>query len=132
MQKYFSLNFWFDLSPGPFNLIALKILAVIFFVCLILMAVFIYLYKFKKKDKFITHLYRKLYLFFFACAFIGFIFLFFFYEQAYLLAARFWFLLWILMFVVWLFFIIKFVVKDIPLQRKKIGKKREFEKYLPK
>jgi len=133
MEKYFKLKFWFNLMPGPLNLGILKALIILFAVFLFLSFVFVYLSsRTKKKDKLLSRLYEKLYVFFSVCSATGFLFLFFFYERAYFLSARFWFLLWLLMFVIWLFFIIKFAVKDIPYYRKQAQERKNFEKYLPK
>ena len=62
---------------------------------------------------------------------IGFVYLFFAWQGVIMLSGRFWLLLWLIVTVVWLFFILKYLYKDVPSKRAEINQEREFKKYIP-
>ena len=64
--------------------------------------------------------------------FLGFMFLFFSYEQLPFLGMRFWFLFLFLSFTVWLLRIALFVVKDYPVLKSERAEKERVRRYLPK
>jgi hypothetical protein len=128
MQNLLSLNFWFNLKPGPLLPIyqqifitIIIILAISFFILLIIKAKKVNLY-----NKFL----EKLHSFSLINCFIGLILLFFNYELIPFLSSRFWFLLWGLGIIIWLFFIFK-ILKEIPERKKKILSEKEYKKYIP-
>lgn len=132
-SKLLSLKFWFKLNPGPMSEIFLKFFTAVFICALLLMVVFKILYLLKsKKDKIEATFYKKFYHLWLASSLTGFLILFFFYEEAYFLSARFWFLAWLIMIVIWLFFIIKYKLKVIPERKAQAEEKRRIKKYLPK
>jgi len=65
-------------------------------------------------------------------AVLGYIFLFFSYEQLPLLGMRLWFLLVFVLFTVWLVRAIVFALREYPRLRDAEVERRRFEKYLPK
>ena len=62
---------------------------------------------------------------------LGFLYLFFAWQRAVLLGARFWLLVWLLTTLVWLFFILKYLLMVVPAKRREIDQRRRFEQYLP-
>ncbi|MBU0624811.1 hypothetical protein KKF05_00530 [Patescibacteria group bacterium] len=64
--------------------------------------------------------------------FLGYVCLFFAYEQVPLLGMRLWFLLLLVLFIVWLIRAIIFAVRDYPRLHKNELERSRFEKYLPK
>lgn len=63
-------------------------------------------------------------------ALLGYTCLFFSYEQLPVLGMRFWFLLVLVLFVVWLARAINFAVRDYPTMQKVRAERENFEKYL--
>lgn len=63
---------------------------------------------------------------------LGYLFLFFTYEQLPLLGMRLWFLLLFALFAVWLVRAIVFALKDYPRMRLQEAERQRHEKYLPK
>ena len=55
---------------------------------------------------------------------LGFLYLFFAWQRAVLLGARFWLLIWLL-------FILKYLLMVVPAKRREIDQRRRFERYLP-
>lgn len=86
----------------------------------------------KEKEKYILRFGAK-YLknWFLAAGLTGFLFLFFGYERAVFLSSRFWYIVWLLGFGLWLFFIVK-KIKKLPEKEAGLRKQAQFEKYLPK
>jgi hypothetical protein len=127
MNNLLNLSFWFDLRPPAlipvFNYIFIGF--ILFLIILMIVS-----FKFKNKHKVYKGVLISLYNFSFTNTIIGVILLFFNYQRVPFLAARFWFLFWAILILVWLFFIYK-KLKKIPAQREKIVAQEEFNKYLP-
>jgi LPXTG-motif cell wall-anchored protein len=127
MLNLLTLNYWFDLSPEPFISIANTI--IIAFLGLLLIGGILFLIL-QKKNKSFKVLFGKLNNFCFINLIIGVLLFFFSWEEAYFLSARFWYMLWIIIMIVWLLEIKKKSgqISDLRDKRKK---RQEFEKYLP-
>lgn len=63
---------------------------------------------------------------------IGMILFFFSFEQIDLFGARFWYPTWVVTVLVWTFFIVRYVKRDIPAKKSRSEKLRAHAKYLPK
>lgn len=129
MGNFLTLNFWFNLRPGVFIGLSLKIILGLIFL-LIILAVIAGIGKKRWVKSLYAGLWRSLYYFFLANAIIGLILTFFNYEMVPFLSARFWFLLWGASLLIWLFFIYRTIVK-IPQKKARLEKEKEFKKYLP-
>jgi LPXTG-motif cell wall-anchored protein len=127
MLNLLTLNYWFDLSPEPFISIANTI--IIAFLGLLLIGGILFLIL-QKKNKSFKVLFGKLNNFCFINLIIGVLLFFFSWEEAYFLSARFWYMLWIIIMIVWLLEIKKKSGKISDLRDKR-KKRQEFEKYLP-
>src|SRR3989338_3729872 len=62
---------------------------------------------------------------------LGYLYLFFAWQRAVLLGARFWLLIWLVVVLIWLFFILKYLLVMVPAKRREIDQRRRFERYLP-
>lgn len=128
MGNLFKLNFWLDMRP-PQLLPMYEKFFIGAIVILIIFSLVTYFFGFKRKGLY-SPVWRSLYSFSLSNFFIG-LFLFFFnYELVPFLSSRFWFLLWAVLMLVWLFFIIKSLVK-IPEKKKKLEEEKEYKKYIP-
>lgn len=129
MKNLSSLKFWFDLRPDALSLLSQKIFLVLIVVLIFSVIVFGYIKSLKKKNLY-TKIFDKLYYFSLVNGVIGLLLMFFNYEMVPFLTARFWYLLWFIILVVWLFFIIKSVIK-IPQKQQQIEKEKKFNQYIP-
>jgi hypothetical protein len=75
--------------------------------------------------------YTKLVHLFTTIGILGYVYLFFAWQGVVLLGGRFWLLILGLVFVVWLGFIIKYFITEVPTKRQEIEKRRQIEKYIP-
>ncbi len=62
---------------------------------------------------------------------LGLVYIFFAWQGVAFLAARFWILIWAITILVWLAFIAKYMIKEVPKLRARIEDKRKFDKYIP-
>jgi len=127
MLNLLSFNYWFDLSPEPFMFLAN--IVIVAFLGLLLIGGILFLIL-QKKNKLYKVLFGKINNFCFINLIIGVLLFFFSWQEAYFLSARFWYLLWLIIMVVWLLEIRKKNGKISDLRDKR-KKRQEFEKYLP-
>ena|SRR3990167_3317889 len=129
MGNFLTWNFWFNLRPGAFIGLSLKIVLG-FIALLIILTIVSGLIKRKWSKSLYACFWSSLYVFFLTNVVIGLLLTFFNYEMVPFLSARFWFLLWAIGMLVWLFFIYKIMIK-IPQKKALLEKEREFKKYIP-
>ena len=127
MQNLFTGNFWFDKQPPALLPLFENLLTGL--VVIFVIAVFVFARLKKKKNPY-QKTWQELFNFSLTNAFIGLILMFFNYETIAFFSARFWFLIWALIIIVWLVFIVK-QIKKIPERRKAIEKEKELKKYIP-
>lgn len=125
---FFNPSHLFSLRPPAMQLRVIIILAVIFGVFVVLGIIFNFL---KTKDSLRIKGYKRLFYLFLTMGVLGYVYLFFAWQGAALLSARFWLLIWLIATLVWLGFILKYLVIEAPKKRKEIDRKRDFEKYIP-
>ncbi|MDO8668303.1 MAG: hypothetical protein Q7K35_04390 [bacterium] len=129
MGNFLTLNFWFNLRPGAFIGLSLKIM-IGFILLLLVLAIISGIGRKRWVKSLYAGLWNSLYYFFLTNTIIGLVLAFFNYEMVPFLSARFWFLIWAISLIVWLFFIYKTIVK-IPLRKARLEKEEEFKKYIP-
>ncbi len=128
--RLLDLNFWFALRPTAPSDQTTIFLAIGFAVFLALAIVCGAMAKTKKQNPPLIKLLRKLKKMFSTMGLVGFVVLFFSYEQIYLLGSRFWFLFWFIGLVVWAVFVILYAVKKMPKEKNELEKKQKYLKYL--
>ncbi len=129
MPNLLSLKMWFNLYPGSLMPIFQNILIALIIAFFIATGISWYFYN-KKKKTLYAKIWSSFYGFFLTGMIVGAFLLFFTYEGVPFLSARFWFLIWFLVHVVWLYFIIK-KLKKIPEIKKEIAGRKEYKKYIP-
>lgn len=127
MHNLLTGQYWFNLRPESLTPLAQK-LFISGLILLVIIAIIVNIIK--KRGGLYRRFFRKLYNFCWGNFFIGLLFLFFNYEQALFLSARFWLGLWGLTMLVWLIIILK-KLKTIPIQKKQLAQAQELKKYLP-
>lgn len=129
-KRLLDLNFWFALRPNaPTGRMVLAAVAV-FAVFLVLAFVLKIVARIKKQNPLLVKLLKKISKMFSTMALVGFVILFFSYEQIFLLGSRFWFLLWSAGLVAWIVVIVLYAVRKMPKEKNDMEKKNKFLKYL--
>lgn len=131
-NQLLSFKYFFTLRPGVLSVETRQLMLIVFGVCLVLFFVFRALAYVKKEQLSLVKLFKKIYIFWLVNALMGFIWLFFRAEAVPLLGARFWILFLFIVDLVWLFYIIKYGVKQMPKEKKEKEEQKLFKKYLPK
>jgi Ca2+/Na+ antiporter len=130
---FLDYQYWINPRPVPLgpSLVG-SIFA--FFGWFVLASVILYVVArhFKKHDRLKREVLRRFARVLLLTAVLGYLFLFFSYEQLPLLGMRLWFLVLFLLFTVWLVRAIVYTLKDYPQLRKQEAERRRYEKYLPK
>ncbi len=128
LQYFFKPAHLFSLRPEAMRPRALIILAIIFGSFIIAAIIFKLI---KTKDALRAKGFKKLTYLFTSMGVSGYIYLFFGWQGATLLSARFLLLIWLIVTLIWLLFILKYLIIEVPKKRKEIKDKRLFEKYIP-
>lgn len=125
-------SFWFTLRPSPLGEKTVLIIAGCFLAMLLAALALNLTAKRKKQNPPLVKVLRKLYKIFSTMAFVGFVLLFFSYEQIYLLGSHFWFLFWFAGLLVWVGFVVYHIIKKMPKEREDLDQRKRFQKYLPR
>jgi len=129
LEKFFSLNYLFNLHPQSLHPLQQRILIIVFSFLIISGLVIIGLAKKKKQPQ--KKGLKKIAYFCLGLGAIGFLFLFFRLGGIYFLSARFFLVIWLVIAVIWLVRIIKYFLKVYPKEKIEVEKKARIEKYLP-
>lgn len=125
-------KYWLDLTPAPLSGLTEKILLV-FFSVVFLCGLFLRLAEKRRRlDRFAARAVRSASRLGVTMACLGFLLLFFSYEQVRLFGSRFWFILWLLGVLFWLVWISRNYYKVAPRERAAEDIRRQREKYLPR
>lgn len=127
MTNLLTLHYWFNLRPEPLASLGIKALIGLIILSL---AASVLLFFVKQKKTLFRSFWIKLYNLFVTNIIICLFLLFFNFENAIFFSARFWFLLWFIIVIIWLINIFK-SFRKIPSQKKQIKQEQEYRKYLP-
>jgi hypothetical protein len=130
LQYFFKPSHLLTLRPPAMQLRAVIILAVFFGLIIVGGIISRVLVK-KTKDGLKIKAYRRLFSLGLTMGITGYIYLFFAWQGITLLSARLLLVIWVLTLITWLFFIVKYLTKEVPKLRQDINNKRTFNKYIP-
>ena len=130
LNYFFNPQHLFNLRPQAMEPRAIIILAICF-ALVIIAGILAQIMSKKIKDGLKVKAYRRIYHAGLVMGIIGFGYLFFAWQGVTLLSARFIILIWLAALIIWLIYIIKYLIKDVPKTRSEIEEKRKFEKYIP-
>jgi len=131
---FFKASYWFHSSSVPMQPTVVQVLLT-FFILLFLLSVIIRIVarrRRKEVDRYLTRTFRYFSSFCFVMSLFGFFLVFFTYEEVPFLGARFWYLLWLFIALVWLFFLWRYFFRIVPQKRSRSFEHKQKEKYLPK
>jgi len=129
--KFFQPAYLFDLRPFTSGR-TIEIM-MIFFGILILLGLGVKIFQtIKKSEKFQDKLYSKIVSLLVAMGILGIGLAWIRYERVQILSARFWLVVWAIIFVAWLYPIVKYCIKVMPQAKKSSEEKKLLQKYLPK
>jgi len=133
MNKFIQPSFYFDAYIKDIHLPTMWVIIGVFALFLIIgLASLFWASKKEKTNSLTAKFFGKLSNWGLWTGIIGLFIAFFRYQRSPYLGMRFWLVAWFLTTLVWLVFVLKFFIKDIPRLKKEKIKKQEFKKYLPK
>lgn len=132
MSALLNLSFWLNLSPDPLLPKSFRLFELVFFALILLGVVAKVASIVKKSDYLFAVGAKKLVNPFFWMGVLGLVLLVMDYERVTFFSARFWYLLWAIGFVVWMIFVLKKLVRDLPERKKMIDDRKKLERWLPK
>jgi len=131
IAKFFDLSRLFHLRPS-IGINTVYFLLVFFAVFVVAGLVVLAVKKIKAREKYQAKILSRYVSLFLTLGLSGWLWTLLRYEKVFVFAARFWFLVWVIGGVIWLYFILKYQVKVVPLARKQAEERKMFNKYLPK
>ena len=129
LRYFFDPSHLFAIQPPVIQTRAIMILAVLF--GLLLVASLVCSIVAPRLDSLKAKGFKRLMHLGLTMGILGYLYLFFAWQRAALLGARFWLVIWLAVTLVWVFFIVKYLVLVVPAKRMEIDQRRRFEKYLP-
>lgn len=132
IRPIFDLAFWFRLQPIALSPFFHQAFFLIFASLLVAGAVARVVARRKTQDRLLARLYRQIANFMLTMGLLGFMWFFFTFEEAYLIGARFWLLVWGFIAIYWLYGIVRYARVTIPEERERLEARSEGDKYLPR
>jgi len=130
MNQLFNFSFWFDVLPLPFMPAFLWGAIIVFGLGIVFSLVCIFFSK-KSSGYILKKVWLKLHTWSLSFGLVGLLLAFLKEQRISYLGMRVWLVLWILICLVWLVFILKFVLLEIPKMKEEKRKQAEIKKYLP-
>jgi len=132
MSQLFSPSYWFTMSPpqvgGTLGNIVFGVFLLLFVVGIVARIVA----SNRTEDPYIQQIGRRVGSMFVTMGLIGVLLFFFGFEHIQFFGGRFWYPLWVIGVLVWGFFIVRYVKRDIPAMRLRDLDRKEQSRYLPK
>ncbi len=131
MNKLFTASYYFEQAPGLPNLLAWRVIMIGSGVLIVVGVLCLVMARRWKNDGIRRHMWQRFAGWSLTIAPIFYLLAFFRYQHAYFLSMRLWLAAWILLAVVWVLWLIKIRLVNIPRRIKAREAKDEYSKYLP-
>jgi hypothetical protein len=131
MSSFFSPSYWFTLSPPQVNGTLGHLVFGFFVLCFVAGIVSRIVASNRIEDQYIEQIGGRIGTLLITMGLLGVLLFFFSFERVTLFGARFWYLIWILTTALWVFFIVRFIKRDIPSMRQRDIERKAISKYLP-
>ncbi len=131
MNNFLKPSYWFTLQPAQVDGLSAKILFAVLVLVVILGIISKIVASHKKGDPYRKQLEERVGSLLITTGFLGLLFAFFSYERVSLFGARFWYVLLVIGFLVWVFFLARFSYRTIPQMKDEEQKRADHRKYFP-
>lgn len=130
IENILNFRYWFS-EPTYQSPLAMKVVLIFFAIMLATAVVLTILSQKEKFEQYVRRLFGKIALLLGWLGALAMLLSFFRYEATPFLARRFWFGLWCAGFIVWMFFILRYWLKEVPRKRREQVARERLKKYLP-
>lgn len=134
IMKILDLKYLFIQNPFPLNSFQRNVLIVVFSI-FIIVAIIVASWNFWKRNKLdiiAKRVFTKISIFCFTLGLIGWVLFFMRQFHVHFFSRRFLLVFWSIGAIIWFVYLLKYILKKAPVERRNIKKKQEFEKYLPR
>lgn len=131
MSAFFQPSYWFTMNPPEVGGLLGTIAFVVFVLSFVLGIVGHLVAERKGSDRFVRTAGHRISTLLVTMGLLGVLLFFFSFEGIRMFGARFWYLLWVIMVLVWTFLIVRYLKRDVPLQRAREASRRAQRQYLP-
>lgn len=131
MSSFFQPTYWLTLQPPEVGGLAGNVLFGVFVAFLVLGIIGRIVVDRRGDDRYKKEVGSRISSLLVTMGILGVILYFFSFEEVQLFGARFWYPLWIIATLVWVFFLVRFVKRDVPAKRAREESLRAQAKYLP-
>ncbi|MBI2476708.1 hypothetical protein HYV72_00890 [Candidatus Uhrbacteria bacterium] len=130
MQQALTLSFWFDRFPDQ-NPITLNVYFAVFLGIVIVGAGIRMVTKRSQRDRFAREVARRVATLCVVMGLLGVVYWFVAFERIPFFSSRFWLVVWVIGFIVWLVGVIRHATRVVPKERERLQQQLEQKKYLP-
>lgn len=130
MINWFKIEYLFSNNLWPITIGVFRLAVAVYILIFILAVVFSILRKNKRFEAPYRRIMQKFSNWCFSFSIVGLILMFFRHQLIPYLGMRAWTMIWFVICIAWLIYIFKFLLINIPKQKKNLKIKEEFEKYL--
>lgn len=131
MSSFFQPTYWLTLQPPEINGLLGNAFFSVFVAFLILGIIGRIVVDRRGNDRYKKEIGGRISALLVTMGILGVILFFFSFEEIQLFGARFWYPVWVVATFVWIFFLIRFVKRDVPAKRAREESLKEQGKYLP-
>lgn len=131
MSSLFQPSYWLTLQPPEIGGLLGNVVFGVFIAFLVLGIIGRIVVDRKGADRYKKEIGNRISSLLITMGILGVILYFFSFEEIQLFGARFWYPLWIIATLVWMFFLVRFVKRDVPAKRAREESLRAKWKYLP-
>ncbi len=133
MNDLLQLDYWFTMQPANVGGIQGKILFGVFLAVFIFGIVAKIVTTYKTEDKYVKLMGERISSLLVSMGLVGVLLYFFSFERIWMFGARFWYVIWVAIFLIWLYYIVRYIKKDIPSMRMlRITRERKWRYFPPR
>lgn len=131
MSAFLQPSYWLTMNPPEVGGLLGTIVFVVFVVFFVLGIVGHLVAERKESDRFVRTAGHKISSLLVTMGLLGVLLFFFSFEGIRMFGARFWYPLWVILVLLWFFLIVRYLKRDVPLQRAREASRRAQRQYLP-
>jgi hypothetical protein len=130
-MSFFSISYWFTTQPPEVGGYLGQFLFVVFFASFVLGIVGRIATDRRRDDRYVRKIGNRISSLLVTMGSFGLLLYFFGFEDVYFFGARFWYPVWSIATVVWAYYIVRYIKKDVPEMRARESSRKAKNKYIP-
>lgn len=132
MSQFFNPLYWLTMSPPQVEGVLGRVVFGVFLLLFVVGIVARVVASNRTEDPYIQQIGRRAGSLLVTMGILGVLLFFFSFEHIQFFGARFWYPVWVIAFLIWAFFVVRFIKRDIPQMRAHDILRKEQARYLPR